>query len=421
MDLEGIARVLPEDMARQKILELLSIYKGNNTLNEKLVDIIIKEVRNSEKVQYFKPTLCGIKAGNAGLGSRGIGDHLIHLKLFEISKRKLSTFDDAGISEDTIVSVDGIHSRLSYFPFLAGFHATKATLRDIMVKGAKPLGLIIDIHVSDDTDISYLFDFEAGVSTVADALGIPILAGSTLRIGGDMVIGERISGGVGSVGKIGKKILLRSNIRKGMKILMTKGNGGGTVATTAIYNGMPEIINETLKIDDILTARKINTEFIDKVDAMTDVTNGGIRGDALEISEMSNLSFVIDQEKFFSLINKKVLDMFSMLGIDPFGVSIDSLLIFTEDENLEKELNKEGLEVKTIGYVDEYKGYPILTLEGKKLEPNFRESPYTPIKKIIGNYSPYTLDEIKISLEKAYNSALAKKAEVLKNLKVTST
>jgi hydrogenase expression/formation protein len=206
-----------------------------------------------------------------------------------------------------------------------------------------------------------------------------------------------------------------------MKILMTKGNGGGTVATTAIYNGIPEIINETLKIDDVLTAFKINTEFIDKVEAMTDVTNGGIRGDALEISEMSNLSFIIDQEKFLSLINKKVLDMFNSLEIDPLGVSIDSLLIFTQYDDLEKELNKEGLEVKTIGYVDEYKGYPILTTEGKKLEPNFRESPYTPIKKIIGNYSPYTLDEIKRYLEKAYNNAIAKKQEVLKNLKVTFT
>jgi len=54
-----------------------------------------------------------------------------------------------------------------------------------MVKGAYPLGLIVDIHLSDDSDVGMLIDFEAGVTSIGKALNVPILSGSTLRIGGD--------------------------------------------------------------------------------------------------------------------------------------------------------------------------------------------------------------------------------------------
>ncbi len=418
MDLEGIARRLQGEERRKVIVEWLNFYKGKRgDLNERLADAIIQEVENSRKASKYEPILSGVKAGDAGLGSRGVGDHLIHLKLFEISGRKPSTFDDAGVINDLVVAVDGIHSRLSYFPFLAGFHATKACLRDVMVKGAKPLGVFVDIHLADDADLSYLFDFEAGVSTVAEALGVGVLAGSTLRIGGDMVIGERISGGVGAVGKLRGKFLSRAKVREGMRIYMTRGNGGGTVSATAIYSGFPEIVEETLKVDELFAAEVINDRFLDKVEAMTDVTNGGIRGDALEVSEVSKVSFVIDEDKFLSMINRRVLDMFNALDVDPFGVSIDSLLIFSSSSDLEAELRGAGVEVKEIGYVDHFKGYPIVTTSGKRLEPRFRESPYTPVKKVIGNYSPYTLDELKTRLDEASRGAMEKKRLTLKNLK----
>ncbi|MCI2414291.1 MAG: AIR synthase-related protein [Candidatus Aramenus sp.] len=418
MDLEGIARRVQGERAKEIIVQWLDFYKGRRgDLNEKLADAVIKEVENSRMASKYEPVPSGIRAGDAGLGSRGVGDHLIHLKLFEISGRKPSTFDDAGVMDDVVVAVDGIHSRLSYFPFLAGFHATKACLRDVMVKGATPLGVLIDVHLADDADLSYLFDFEAGVSTVAEALGVGVLAGSTLRIGGDVVIGERISGGVGAVGKLGKKFLSRARIKEGMRIYMTRGNGGGTVSATAIYGGFPEVVEETLRVEELLVAKVVNERFMDKVEAMTDVTNGGIRGDALEVSEVSKVSFVIDEDEFLSMINRKVLNMFRALDVDPFGVSIDSLLIFSPADNLEEELRKAGVEVKEIGYVDRFKDYPILTISGKRLEPRFRESPYTPVKKVIGNYSPYSMEELKNALDEASRVAIERKRETLKNLK----
>ncbi|GAH54317.1 unnamed protein product, partial [marine sediment metagenome] len=95
---------------------------------------------------------------------------------------------------------------------------------------------MVDVHLGDDADISKLFDFMAGISTISELTNVPITAGSTLRIGGDMVIGDRLVGGIAAVG-VCKRILARRNIIPGNKILMTEGSGGGTITTTAIYSG----------------------------------------------------------------------------------------------------------------------------------------------------------------------------------------
>ena len=99
-----------------------------------------------------------------------------------------------------VCTVDGMHSRLSDYPFLAGFHVTRATLRDVYVMGAKPVMLFSDIHVADDGDVAKIFDYTAGITTVGEAMNVPLVTGSTLRIGGDMVLGKPLTGCVGAVG-----------------------------------------------------------------------------------------------------------------------------------------------------------------------------------------------------------------------------
>jgi len=116
-----------------------------------------------------------------------------------------SHLDDSGVvragGQYLVVTIDGMHSRLSDFPFLAGFHVARAALRDVIsVMGARPVAMLSDIHVADDGDVAKIFDHIAGITTVSDLTGIPLITGSTLRIGGDMVIGERMTGGVGAVG-----------------------------------------------------------------------------------------------------------------------------------------------------------------------------------------------------------------------------
>jgi len=424
MDLEGIARRLYPNIEemRKKIVEEIEFYKGKDyQLKEQLTDAIIEEVKKSIIASKIEPLLSypvtGLKAGEAGLGSRGKGDHIIHEKILSLSG--LNKFEDARVNKNVVVSIDGIHSRLAYFPFLAGFHATRAALRDVMVKGAEPIGVLVDIHLSDDSDLGMLLDFEAGVMSVTEFLGIPILAGSTLRIGGDLVIGERISGGIGAVGLLKKVFFSRDKIEEGDYIVMTEGKGGGTITTTAIYNGFYDVVKETLSLVDLVTCRVISEEsIVNKVHSATDITNGGIRATAYELPE--NLGIELEKEVFISLINPKVYEMLNSLGIDPLGLSIDSIAIFTKEPDvILKKLTESGIRAGIIGRIVRADKGKLVDERGNRLEMGFRESPYTPIKKIIGNKTSYSEELIRHRLNDALKLVKEKKENVLKTLKAS--
>ena len=161
---------------------------------------VIEEVKNTRGLtgDFFEMEPAGVHMGEFGVGSRGKGDFFAHRQIARIIGKTSASvgvdeMDDAGAvcagGNYIICTVDGMHSRLSDYPFLAGFHVTRATLRDVYVMGAKPIMLFSDIHVADDGDVAKIFDYTAGITTVGEAMDVPLVTGSTLRIGGDMVLG----------------------------------------------------------------------------------------------------------------------------------------------------------------------------------------------------------------------------------------
>ncbi|GBC75089.1 Thiamine-monophosphate kinase [archaeon HR06] len=443
-DLEGLCKRLldknyPLDFIKEKIKEEILNYKdlredkleelSKAILEESIISRREVEDEKVRKILYYKKS--GIGAGLMGVGSRGEGDFFIHKKLAEIASSDFKgvlinakDMDDAGAikakGDILVIAVDGIHSRLSDFPFLAGFHATRASLRDIMVKGSRPLALFLDIHIADDGDVAKLFDFEAGVSVVSFLSHTPIVAGSTLRIGGDMVIGDRISGCVGALGKA-EKLLARRRVKKDSVILMTEGSGGGTICTVAIYSGKFEVIPETLNLQFIKACNALmEDKLLDHIQAMSDVTNGGIRGDAKEICEKSKVSIFLYEEEIRSLVNPKVLKLLEDNKIDYLGVSLDSLLIFCDEEHEEeiiKSIKRAGVKVKRVGYTEEgEEPFLIQGKEIKRLEPKFRESAYTKVKKVVGEEKPKNFDEMVVKVEEAFLEAIRKRDYFVKLL-----
>ncbi|MFX1385561.1 MAG: AIR synthase-related protein, partial [Promethearchaeota archaeon] len=252
---------------------------------------------------------------------------------------------------------------------------------------------MIDTHLGDDADVGKLFDFMAGVSTISDLAKVPITAGSTLRIGGDMVIGNRLVGGISAIG-ICNKLLARRNIKNGDKILMTEGAGGGTITTTAIYSGNHEIVKETMNIKFLTACETIlDSEYIDGIRAMCDVTNGGLRGDLFEINYEANCGVNIYEEKVRNLVNANVLKMLEKVEVDYLGVSLDALLIYCAESVSDKiifELKRKNIKCDEIGYVDDSNQVFITYFDQrkKKILPKFRESAYTKIKKEVGEDTP---------------------------------
>lgn len=436
MDIEGYAKrgllrndKALEDKLADRILEIKNISRKHA---QEIASAVIVEAKATIKPsgELLVPTMSGVTMGEFGVGSRGLGDFYTHEKIAKVIGRTSavvdsSHLDDSGVvragGQYVVVTIDGMHSRLSDFPFLAGFHVARAALRDIYVMGARPVAMLSDIHVADDGDVAKIFDHIAGITTVSELTGIPLITGSTLRIGGDMVIGERMTGGVGAVG-IAESLTARIQAAPGDIIIMTEGAGGGTVSTTALYYGMHNVVDETINLKFIDACEALlEAGLIEKIHAMTDVTNGGVRGDAKEISRTAGVKLIFEEEKLRTLVNRKVLEMLDKLEIDYLGVSLDALLIIAPPEHANDILSciwKNGVAADIVGRIVKGEGAElIMGGESHDFTPRFRESAYTPIKKLVGEKTPRDFEEMKKAVDKAARQAIEKKKHIVERLK----
>ena len=459
-DLEGLTRRLmekgfsDEEIIERLVQEYLDFKETTEDQAKILAAAVLEECRKSNisgvQNSFIKQVLAieksDVTIGKQGVGCRGVGDFFVHKLIAELSETEKkaylspSSLDDAGavrlqdishISTDPqskkdliIVSkMEGIHSRLSDFPFICGFHVTRAALRDLYVKGAFPISIMIDTHLGDDADVGKLFDFMSGVSAVSELTDVPITAGSTLRIGGDMVIGNRLVGGIGAVGVAEKRLLARRNIEPGDKILMTEGAGGGTISTTAIYSGNHQVVKETLNIKFLEAVETIlKSNYLEDIRAMCDVTNGGLRGDLYEINYEAGCGVRIYEEKVRSLVNPRVLDLLEKVNVDYLGVSLDALLIYCKPDIVERiisDLQEKNVGCKVIGEVNKSQKVSMIYEEKKEEDilPRFRESAYTKVKQEIGEKTPQEREEMEAKIKDIAEKALKKRKKIIEYIR----
>ncbi|MCU0637968.1 MAG: AIR synthase-related protein [Methanothrix sp.] len=434
MDLEGFAKrgLSREDPQTQS--KLISLNREVKRIPEDRAFVLARAVMEEAKAtlhprgDVFSLESVGVSMGDFGVGSRGSGDFYTHTKIAEVIGRTGAVVDSGQLDDSGVVraegkfitvTVDGMHSRLSDYPFLAGFHVTRAALRDVYVMGARPVALLSDIHLADDGDVSKLFDHIAGIAAVSELIGVPLITGSTLRIGGDMVIGDRLTGCVGAVG-VSDSLTPRKSARPGDVIMMTEGAGGGTVCAAALYYGRHEVVDETLNIKFLEASEALLKEDL-TIHAMTDVTNGGIRGDAKEISYTAGVKLTFEEEKMRHLVNPRVLEMLDCLEIDYLGVSIDALLIIAPPEMADpiaRTIRGAGVAIDQIGIVEEGQG-AMLQMDGKvsDFSPRFREAAYTPIKKAVGQDAMRDVVEMKAKVDLAALNAVEKKRKFIDRIK----
>ena len=451
MDIEGFVRARIDDYDYNDLAEILAVrireYKKINEENSiEMAKAVIDEVSTTLKLQesddeFLKEIASVNKAdvlmGEMGVGSRGAGDFFVHRKIAEIvsstntaSLVNPSEQDDGGVVKAPVkndevyitTAVDGIHSRLSEYPFLGGFHVTRATLRDVCVMGADPVAILSDVHLADDGDVAKIFDFTAGVAAVSELVDVPIVAGSTLRVGGDMVLGDRFVSAVGSVGVSAYPPTARKGATEGDIILLTEGSGGGTITTTALYNGFFDVVWDTMNVNFVQASHALfEADLVKDIHAMTDVTNGGLRGDAHEISNTTGVGLEFHEKEIRQMVAPNVLNMLETLNIDPLGVSTDSLMLIAPPEivgDIKKAVGKYDVAISEIGEVNN-SGEPILIKEDsteEKLVPLFREAAYTKIKKLVGETTPEDFEEMKEKVQKASDAAIAKKEKVIKHI-----
>ncbi len=438
MDVEGFVRRnlkknIPEDEIEKKLQErILDIKNSDAGYAAEFARAVIEEVKTTSNLtgDLFAYEPSGVTMGEFGVGSRGSGDFYAHRKIAYVigtttADVGVDQMDDGGAvragGQYVITTVDGMHSRLSDFPYLAGFHAARATLRDVYVMGARPVGLISDVHIADDGDVAKLFEYTAGITTVSDVLGVPLIAGSTLRIGGDMVLGDRMTGCVGVVG-VAEHLTARKATAAGDVLLMTEGSGGGTICTAALYSGHADVVDETINMQFLKACdRLIHSDVFFHIHAMTDVTNGGLRGDVHEIADTAQCTVVVEDAPLRGLIAPRVLELLDTLGIDYLGVSLDALLVIAPPEYADeiiRVVGGAGVRMERIGYVRSGEGTARLVKDGTEgpFAPKFREAPYTPLKKVVDRPGR-DFEEMKAGIDRAAAAAKAKKERMVARLK----
>jgi hydrogenase expression/formation protein len=154
---------------------------------------------------------------------------------------------------------------------------------------------------------------------------------------------------------------------------------------------------------------------------MTDVTNGGLRGDAHELAHTAGHRVVIEEENVRGIADRKVQEMLDALEIDYLGVSLDSLLIVAPGHAasaIREVIAEAGVRIEEIGRIEEGTPGAYLVVEGREQDfsPRFRESAYTPVKKVVDTH-PENLEAMKMAVAHAADTAVAKKSRVIRHLK----
>ncbi len=155
---------------------------------------------------------------------------------------------------------------------------------------------------------------------------------------------------------------------------------------------------------------------------MTDVTNGGLRGDAHELAETARARVVIEDENLRRLVDPVVLSLLDTLGIDYLGVSIDALLVVAPPAAAPGILGVVrdcGVPMEEVGRVEEGRPESVLLVDGREQDftPRFRESAYTPVKKVVDR-RVRDFGTMKEGVDRAAAAAVAKKRRVLERLGV---
>jgi hydrogenase expression/formation protein len=184
---------------------------------------------------------------------------------------------------------------------------------------------------------------------------------------------------------------------------------------------MFDVVWETMDISFIKASEAIfQAGLLPEVHAMTDVTNGGLRGDAHEITKTTGLGLTFYEDKIRAMVNPKVLDMLEKLDIDPLGVSVDSLMIIAPEDialQVKNAISNAGVRIDEIGFVDQSGVSKLITETGEEeLKPLFREAAYTKIKKIVGDIEPENFEIMKEKVQKAALDAIKKKDKIVETI-----
>ena len=289
--------------------------------------------------------------------------------LNKINHRRDDVLLPAGLGEDSavvdfgedvlVISSDPITGASKK----AGYLAVNVACNDIAAAGARPIGIQVVMLLPGTMSDEKITNLIEEIDDSAAKIGVEVIGGHTEVLS---TVSEPIIV-VTAIGKTEKESYVTTGgAQPGDELVITK--GVGIEGTYILANDYP----------DILTEKGVSAETIDKalsygdkisviadgltaaefgVNALHDITEGGLYGAVEEMSQAAETGFELWTGKI--KVNKTTKSICNGLGIDPFGlISSGSLLISVPNgDNLIKRLQSEGIEAYKVGKVLEKEKY----------------------------------------------------------------
>lgn len=242
-----------------------------------------------------------------------------------------------------------------------GSLAVNVACNDIAANGARPIGIQQVLLLPPKTTEEEIMAIVKDVNQAAQDLGIDILGGHTEVT--DIVSQPLIS--CTAIGKTTKENYVTSSGAKlGDEIIVTKWAGlEGTSILASKYQDRlldlgvePQLIESAQSLTQNLSV--ISEGIIGanmKVNAMHDVTEGGLYGSLYELSQAADCGFEIKEE--LVPLHRATEKITKALDINPYHLIGSGMMIMTisDGEWLVERLKQEGINATSIGKITEEK------------------------------------------------------------------
>jgi hydrogenase expression/formation protein HypE len=256
--------------------------------------------------------------------------------------------------------------------------AVNINCNDIASCGVEPVGILVTILVPPTATLQDIKNIMAEIDEETKKYNVEILGGHT-------EVTEAVNRIVVSCTAIGKG-------KKGSAVATSGAKMGDDIVVTKLLcmEGTSIIVNDHLhKVSDVLTHKEIEIakDYVNSisvinegciagevgVNAMHDITEGGVLGALWEVAEASNLGFRVYNDKMpISNITYKICDT---LHIDPLKfISSGSMLItVASGKELVDKLNSKGIKATTIGKMTKSRGILVTDNIEKDVLPPTRD------------------------------------------------
>lgn len=239
-----------------------------------------------------------------------------------------------------------------------GYLAVQVNCNDIYSAGAEPVGILMTVLLPVGSTDEELAKIMSGALRAAGELGIEILGGHT-------EVTDAVNRPVVSVSVMGKtkqrKLIATAGAKVGDDLVMTK--FAGLEGTAIIAEEYGEWLGRFLDCEEFLEAKKMKemlsvgreSEIASghDVNAMHDVTEGGVLGAVWEMAEASGVGVSLFMDEI--PIKDVTVRICKLTEINPFGLIASGSMIFATKDGagLVQKLEEAGVPASIIGVFTE--------------------------------------------------------------------